>query len=316
MEPGVEVRLATLDDTTGLIYVQATTWIKSLPNETYGITEEDIRSVNFAAKNIEWQHLLESSSYKVWVAASNREIRGYVVAYRTAVVHELYALYVLPEYQRKGIGAELYGVAEAWLGEEKPIVLHAAVYNHQALNFWSKRGFLLRSRQAGVVRLPNGKVIPTIEMRKDKDEPYQAPDTPEVESVDSQGDTLPAEQAIEPVEPAENVYNVDTGYSENEYSQLSRSEYAPGTYSSGGYAAEPEDSNSDMVGRSELAKASGERSSTIKYYTEIGLMPFEQASDGMKRYYRLDQALSRLDEINKLKADGLTIEEIKNQLSA
>ena len=60
----------------------------------------------------------------------------------------------------------------------------------------------------------------------------------------------------------------------------------------------------------ELAKVSGVRQSTLKYYTEIGILPFTQEGERLLRKYKKDEALQRLSEIQKLKEKRLTIKEI------
>jgi DNA-binding transcriptional MerR regulator len=65
----------------------------------------------------------------------------------------------------------------------------------------------------------------------------------------------------------------------------------------------------------ELAKISGVRQSTLKYYTEIGILPFAQEGERLLRKYKKDEALKRLDEIQKLKEKNLTIKEIVESLS-
>jgi len=60
----------------------------------------------------------------------------------------------------------------------------------------------------------------------------------------------------------------------------------------------------------ELAKASGFRQSTLKYYTEIGILPFNQDGEGLLRKYKKDEALKRLEEIKKLKEKRLRVKEI------
>lgn len=62
----------------------------------------------------------------------------------------------------------------------------------------------------------------------------------------------------------------------------------------------------------ELAKVSGFRQSTLKYYTEIGILPFNQDGEGLLRKYKKDEALKRLEEIKELKEKRLTIKEIIN----
>lgn len=60
----------------------------------------------------------------------------------------------------------------------------------------------------------------------------------------------------------------------------------------------------------ELAKVSGVRQSTLKYYTEIGILPFTQEGERLLRKYKKDEVLKRLSDIQKLKEKRLTIKEI------
>ncbi|BFK80997.1 helix-turn-helix domain-containing protein [Clostridium baratii] len=72
--------------------------------------------------------------------------------------------------------------------------------------------------------------------------------------------------------------------------------------------------NSDFITISELVQLSDMRYSTLKYYTEENLLPFEQLESRLVRRYPRIEALKRIDEIKKLKSAGLTIEEIKIKL--
>lgn len=72
---------------------------------------------------------------------------------------------------------------------------------------------------------------------------------------------------------------------------------------------------SEHVSISELVQLSGVRYSTIKYYTEEGLIPFKQEDVRLTRKYPRVKALERLAEIKRLKeVQGLTIKEIKEKL--
>lgn len=66
----------------------------------------------------------------------------------------------------------------------------------------------------------------------------------------------------------------------------------------------------DFLSIGELAKVSGVRQSTLKFYTEIGILPFDQAGERLIRKYNKDNALKRLDEIKKLKEKRKTVKEI------
>ena len=60
----------------------------------------------------------------------------------------------------------------------------------------------------------------------------------------------------------------------------------------------------------ELAEISGTRLTTLKYYTELGILPFNQAEKRLTRKYKEKEALERLEKIKKMKEKRLTIKEI------
>ena len=60
----------------------------------------------------------------------------------------------------------------------------------------------------------------------------------------------------------------------------------------------------------ELAEFSGVRASTIKFYVEQKLLPFEQEDEKLGRYFDRITALQRLKEIQVLKDKRKTIDEI------
>jgi len=69
----------------------------------------------------------------------------------------------------------------------------------------------------------------------------------------------------------------------------------------------------ELLTPSELAEASGLRYSTIKFYSQIGILPFEQAGKRLTRRYKEKEAIRRLEKIARLKNDKrLTIKEIIN----
>ncbi|MCM3748909.1 helix-turn-helix domain-containing protein [Paenibacillus pasadenensis] len=73
---------------------------------------------------------------------------------------------------------------------------------------------------------------------------------------------------------------------------------------------------SEHVSISELVELSGIRYSTIKYYTEEDMIPFEQDDIRLTRRYPRELALKRLEEIRVMKEErGLSIKEIKEKLS-
>jgi DNA-binding transcriptional MerR regulator len=60
----------------------------------------------------------------------------------------------------------------------------------------------------------------------------------------------------------------------------------------------------------ELAEVSGTRLTTLKYYTELGILPFNQAEKRLTRKYNKEESLERLEKIKEMKEKRLTIKEI------
>lgn len=69
------------------------------------------------------------------------------------------------------------------------------------------------------------------------------------------------------------------------------------------------------LSQSQVATELGIRPSTIKYYTQLALLPYEQNGAGGHRRYELEPVKKRLELINKLKAKGLNMNAIIRQLA-
>lgn len=65
----------------------------------------------------------------------------------------------------------------------------------------------------------------------------------------------------------------------------------------------------------ELAEVSGIRQTTLKYYSELGILPFSQEGERLSRKYKEGEALERLEKIKELKEKRLTIKEIVDYLN-
>lgn len=266
----ITIREATLDDVIGIVYVQATAWIADYPNKANGISDADVRSTDFHHKVRDWQHIVRSQSYGIWVAASGSEIVGFVAARSEHAQdqNEIYELNVLPQLRSQRIGQPLLRKALGWLGQSKPIVVRVVSYHQFALDFYTQNGFELSTAgEIDFIALATGKNIPTIEMRLNV-----------------------AGAAPSPITAQHEAYAAPV--------QAQASSRSPLRY----------------VKRQQLAKLSKLRPSTVKYYTEIGLLPFEQGEDGLARRYNLEIALERLGQIKKLRRQGLSIKQITQQL--
>ena len=70
---------------------------------------------------------------------------------------------------------------------------------------------------------------------------------------------------------------------------------------------------SEYVSIGELVRITGCRYSTLKFYTEEGMLPFEQAEENLTRFPR-EAAVARIEQIRSLRQDGLSIPAIKKLL--
>lgn len=64
----------------------------------------------------------------------------------------------------------------------------------------------------------------------------------------------------------------------------------------------------------ELVRLTAVRYSTLKFYTEEGMLPFEQAEENLTRRYRRVESLERIAQIRRLREQKKTIPEIKEIL--
>jgi len=71
---------------------------------------------------------------------------------------------------------------------------------------------------------------------------------------------------------------------------------------------------SEYVSIGELVRLTNTRYSTLKYYTEEGMLPFEQEDTNLTRRYKRVEAIHRIEEIRNLRQEGRTIPEIKEIL--
>lgn len=69
--------------------------------------------------------------------------------------------------------------------------------------------------------------------------------------------------------------------------------------------------NSEYVTIGELVRLTDVRYSTLKFYTEEGMLPFEQAEEKLTRRYKRVESTERISYIKELREQKKTIPEIK-----
>lgn len=170
----ITVRRAVPDDATAVATIQRLTWQATYPNPALGITAEAIRTRTegengelIEPKIARWRDTIEKGERPFFVAA----VEGRVVGYVAPRVDEngqqrLGSLYVLPEFQGRGVGRSLITEAIASMDRTKDICLHVVPYNEKAVRFYEANGFVMTGRDVsgGVGVLACGIQIPEVEM--------------------------------------------------------------------------------------------------------------------------------------------------------
>ena len=64
----------------------------------------------------------------------------------------------------------------------------------------------------------------------------------------------------------------------------------------------------------ELVRLTDVRYSTLKFYIEQGLLPFEQAEQNLTRRYRREESVERIELLRRLREKGKSVGEIKEML--
>ena len=70
----------------------------------------------------------------------------------------------------------------------------------------------------------------------------------------------------------------------------------------------------EYVAIGELVRLTDVRYSTLKFYTEQGLLPFEQAEQNLTRRYRREESVERIELLRRLREEGKSVGEIKEML--
>ena len=68
---------------------------------------------------------------------------------------------------------------------------------------------------------------------------------------------------------------------------------------------------SEYVTIGELVRLTGVRYSTLKFYTEEGMLHFEQAEENLTRRYKREESVESITYIRQMREQKITIPEIK-----
>lgn len=164
---------ATSYDVTGIVEVFYKTWLATYPNKEAGITIEDIED---RYKNAFTPEFLKMRREQIenpkegtvnLVAKIGNNVVGICVLTEHADKNQLQAIYILPEYQRRGIGKLFWEEVKKICNPRKDIIVHVATYNTPAIEFYKKIGFSDTGKRMTEERfkMKSGAMIPEMEMR-------------------------------------------------------------------------------------------------------------------------------------------------------
>ncbi len=168
------IEVPTGSNFTEIQALYAETWLSTYPNTEYGITKEDIEEMNansLMPETIEkrkagFEKMLTDERRYYKVATVDGKIVGVCGGEEREDGAHLKSIYVLPDFQGKGIGSMLLTDFLAWAQRFDTVTVHVAVYNKQAIAFYERNGFVDNGKRFSEERfkMKSGNTIPEQEM--------------------------------------------------------------------------------------------------------------------------------------------------------
>jgi len=149
-------------------------WLDTYPNAEYGITREDIE---YYYRNSLTKEALDKkrdqiknipTTEKFFTAKDDGKIIGVCRLIKHLDKNELKSIYIMSSYRGKGIGTMFWKEALKFFDPPKDTVVTVAIYNKNAIDFYSKLGFVDTGRRFSdeKFRMKSGSIIPDLEMVK------------------------------------------------------------------------------------------------------------------------------------------------------
>ncbi len=172
LEKPIEIVTARAEDVRGMQEVFYKTWLTTYPNEELGITVDDIVDQykdTFTEENLKKSAGLLENPFPGQTMLLAKEGESVIGVCRIIVSDEkndLRAIYVLPEFQGRGIGRKLWEEAQRRFDPTKDIFVNVAEYNSNAIEFYKKLGFVDTGKrwEDQNFRMKSGALIPEMEM--------------------------------------------------------------------------------------------------------------------------------------------------------
>ncbi len=172
-EKDFKIEDAKPEDVEAIRKIIRNSWLELYPNETYGIIAEDISAIDwFNPESLERRRkeIIENGEtiHTFIFKNDKKEIAGFCKVLKSEDYGEIDAMYVVPEFQGKGLGKKLLEKAFEWLGSDLDVKLVVVKYNTNAIEFYKKMGFMETANKVDYkgTKPAGDKEIPRIEMIK------------------------------------------------------------------------------------------------------------------------------------------------------
>jgi ribosomal protein S18 acetylase RimI-like enzyme len=169
------IRDALPDDAYDIQNVFYKTWLETYPNKVAGIIREDIEEhfkdgftdekINAFKENL--KNIPNNSRGLVAVDDEANKVIGICRIFVRENHNQLQAIYILPEYQGKGVGKMLWDESSKFFDKNKDTIVQVATYNNKAIKFYESLGFIDTGKRFEEERhrMPVSKVlIPEMEL--------------------------------------------------------------------------------------------------------------------------------------------------------
>jgi len=168
----IKITEAQAEDAEGMQDVFYYAWLTTYPNEEYGVTRDDVedhfKDRHDAARLEKRRESIRAPDphRRILVAKDKSKVVGLCRAAVSDDRNEIDAIYVLPEYQGKGVGTLLWNEAKKFFDPTKDTFVKVVTYNTKAIGFYTKLGFVDTGGRFTDerFRLKSGAIMPEMEM--------------------------------------------------------------------------------------------------------------------------------------------------------
>lgn len=175
IQSDIVITIARAADAVGIQNVYYLGWLHTYPNESVGISPEDIDDWykdRYSPDTLQAIRARLSGPFTnevTFVARGSVRIVGVCRVRRDVDRNELRSLYLLREYMGKGVGTRLWKTASDFLDCRNATFVEVASYNDAAIAFYRRHGFeqLGPPQRNSKFKFKSGAIMPTLQMRRE-----------------------------------------------------------------------------------------------------------------------------------------------------